>query len=466
MSHVTYIILLHFVAQACLADIPAKHHGGHIWHNSEKIRPHMTTKARRFPSIGLTSSGSHRWANRPSPITRAQSIKNPKSLEIPKAEARRVLQASPNTNFLEKRNAELLRTRATLEARIGDLERVASIDKMVNMQTISSTKANGQKGLTLTRNFRLTDSPDDLNDIEESEWCDILDDGTPDPLCKEETAKEFLVALRSRASWLVGLLLVQSFSGIVLADYKTLIQTHPSIILFLTMVIGSGGNAGNQAAVRIIRGKATGSLTDRTQWQFLQREFKMAAAIGVIMAFVGFARVAAFDTAPQDTAAITISLLLVVCTSIGLGAVLPILFDRVGIDATHASTTIQVVMDILGVLIVCAISQAIFGSEQLSSAVVPSSNGIAALPIQRADLDFTTLGTTNDDHKAVNRAKEPLGISGNQTTATRLWERICMFLKSSPFRKNFIVASTLTHVPQYMELHCLRSPHRQRVRIR
>ena len=43
-----------------------------------------------------------------------------------------------------------------------------------------------------------------------------------------------------------------------------------------------------------------------------------------------------------------------------LGAALPLMLDRLRIDAAHASTTIQVVMDISGVLIVCAISQAIF----------------------------------------------------------------------------------------------------------
>ena len=77
---------------------------------------------------------------------------------------------------------------------------------------------------------------------------------------------------------------------------------------------------------------------------------------------VGFVRVAAFGTAPLDTLAITASLLVISFSSVVLGAALPLLLERLAIDAAHASTTIQVVMDISGVLIVCAISQAIFSS--------------------------------------------------------------------------------------------------------
>ena len=223
---------------------------------------------------------------------------------------------------------------------------------------------NGWKGVTLPsmQQRRPSMAPDDLDDVEEGEWCEVLEDGSPDALCADEEPGEFLVALRSRVTWLVGLLALQSMSSLILSDYEGLIQAHPSIVFFLTMLVGAGGNAGNQAAVRIIRGLAVGSITPRTQWQFLRRELKMALAIGAIVTGVGFVRVAAFGTAPLDTLAITASLLVISFSSVVLGAALPLLLERLAIDAAHASTTIQVVMDISGVLIVCAISQAIFSS--------------------------------------------------------------------------------------------------------
>ena len=68
--------------------------------------------------------------------------------------------------------------------------------------------------------------------------------------CPVEPTVSFGEALRDRAYWLVGLLLMQSFSGIILSRNEALLADHPVIIYFLTMLVGAGGNAGNQASVR------------------------------------------------------------------------------------------------------------------------------------------------------------------------------------------------------------------------
>jgi cation transporter-like permease len=44
--------------------------------------------------------------------------------------------------------------------------------------------------------------------------------------------------------------MLQSFSGIILSRNEALLADHPVIIYFLTMLVGAGGNAGNQASVR------------------------------------------------------------------------------------------------------------------------------------------------------------------------------------------------------------------------
>mmetsp|Transcript_34393 Transcript_34393/g.68323 ORF Transcript_34393/g.68323 Transcript_34393/m.68323 type:complete len:307 (+) Transcript_34393:30-950(+) len=196
-------------------------------------------------------------------------------------------------------------------------------------------------------------APDVLDDQEDGEWCDVLDEGQSS--CEAESAESFGVALRSRSTWLVGLLVVQSLSSFILNDNEALIKNHPSIVFFLTMLVGAGGNAGNQAAVRIIRAIATDSLTPGTQWQFMRREFTMALAISAILTVFGFIRVIVFNTPLQETVAITVSLSIITFISIVTGAALPILFQKGGVDPAHASTSIQVLMDIGGVLIVCAV---------------------------------------------------------------------------------------------------------------
>ena len=174
--------------------------------------------------------------------------------------------------------------------------------------------------------------------------------------CPIEPDVSFGDALRDRAYWLCGLLAMQSLSGFILARNEVLLQNHPVIIYFLTMLVGAGGNAGNQASVRVIRGLALGTLNESTQRQFLNREFKMALCLCGLLSTAGFIRAAAFRTPLPETVAITASLALIVFSSIGLGAVLPLVLQKLRVDPAHSSTTIQVIMDILGVVMTVFVS--------------------------------------------------------------------------------------------------------------
>lgn len=190
------------------------------------------------------------------------------------------------------------------------------------------------------------------------EECLIYDDDA----CPIEPDVSFQDALRDRAYWLVGLLALQSMSGFILARNEELLQTHPFIVYFLTMLVGAGGNAGNQASVRVIRGIALGTLNERTQKQFLNRELKMAISLSAILAFAGFIRAYIFRTPFAETVAVTTALALIVFSSICLGAILPLILKYLKIDPAHSSTTIQVIMDILGVVLTVLVSTTILDS--------------------------------------------------------------------------------------------------------
>ena len=173
----------------------------------------------------------------------------------------------------------------------------------------------------------------------------------------------FFDAFKSRATWLVGLLALQSCSGFILSRNELLLQDHPVIIYFLTMLVGAGGNAGNQASVRVIRGLALGTLNQETQLQFLSRELKMAFALSSILSLAGFVRAIVFQTPFPETMAVTLALSMIVFSSICLGAILPLLLQKLGVDPAHSSTTIQVVMDILGVVLTVLVSTMVLDSS-------------------------------------------------------------------------------------------------------
>ena len=176
--------------------------------------------------------------------------------------------------------------------------------------------------------------------------------------------------MKSRAIWLVGLLAFQSCSGFILARNEALLQDHPALVYFLTMLVGAGGNAGNQSAVRVIRGLALGTVNDDTRAAFVVRELKMAVGIALVMLVFGSLRLAASDVAPEDAFAIALALTIIVFLSVVAGAVLPLALDALRVDAAHASTTIQVVMDISGVLITTTVASALMIQTDIASKIV------------------------------------------------------------------------------------------------
>jgi Mg/Co/Ni transporter MgtE len=178
-----------------------------------------------------------------------------------------------------------------------------------------------------------------------------------------EPKQTFFDNLKERGVWLIGLLLVQSCSSFILAFNEKLLQNHPTVIYFLTMLVGSGGNCGNQASVKCIKGLAIGALKSKKSIiTFLIRELFMAIALSFLLGTVGFIRalLTSQQTSYQEIMGITGSLIVIVFFSIVIGSILPIILLAYSFDPAHASTSIQVIMDISGVLITCFVSSCIF----------------------------------------------------------------------------------------------------------
>ena len=170
--------------------------------------------------------------------------------------------------------------------------------------------------------------------------------------------------LKERVSVLTGLMVVQSLSGMILGRFEELIQKHVVVTLFLTMLVGAGGNAGNQSTVSVIRGLATGQVSRENALKVVLVESKMGVALGLVLAFVACARVLFTGGDLVSGMAIGSSVFCIVATSTLVGSALPILLHRNGIDAAHAGPAIQVVMDIAGVTITCLICASLFSLFQ------------------------------------------------------------------------------------------------------
>lgn len=173
----------------------------------------------------------------------------------------------------------------------------------------------------------------------------------------------FWKLIQQRSSWLIGLLLLQSTSSYIMSFYQATIQHHTFFTLFLGMLIGTGGNAGNQSATLVIRGIAMGEIDRKNALRVLFRELRVALALGGLLIIATFARVYMAEHNFMASLTMSVACFLIVLASISIGTLMPILFERFNIDPAHsAAPFIATVMDILGVFILCNVSYYLLGS--------------------------------------------------------------------------------------------------------
>ena len=173
----------------------------------------------------------------------------------------------------------------------------------------------------------------------------------------------FRVAV-TRLMWLSGLLMLQSISSFILEANRELIEEHIVLTLFLTMLVGAGGNSGAQAAVAVIRGIALKRVSRRNMHIVLLNELIVGVLLSSSLFFMGFGRVIITrgdffldPVAVREALTIGIALWLVVIFAVTIGAGLPLLFHfYLEIDSAHSGSSVQVIMDVLGVWILMQIA--------------------------------------------------------------------------------------------------------------
>ncbi|CAM9657854.1 unnamed protein product [Choristocarpus tenellus] len=169
----------------------------------------------------------------------------------------------------------------------------------------------------------------------------------------------------SRVGWLVSLLCLQSLSSVILQRYQRVIEKHIVIALFLTMLTGTAGNAGNQAScsAMVIRGLATGEINASNARQVVLREAKAAMCAALVLSGASFLRVLLTPGASiLATLAVSVAMGATVVGAVMFGTVAPILLDRFGVDPVNfASPALATLTDVSGVFILCSVASLMLG---------------------------------------------------------------------------------------------------------
>ena len=170
---------------------------------------------------------------------------------------------------------------------------------------------------------------------------------------------------KKRAPWLLILMLSATFTSAIISSFEAVLANVLILSSFIPMITGSGGNAGSQASVSVIRALSLGEIHFRSIFLVLWKEFRVSILCGITLAAANFVKLILFDLNGQENAfmiALVISLTLVgtIIMAKLVGSRLPLLASKVGFDpAVMANPLISTVCDSLSLLIYFGVAKLI-----------------------------------------------------------------------------------------------------------
>ena len=162
---------------------------------------------------------------------------------------------------------------------------------------------------------------------------------------------------KKRVPWLLVLMLSATFTSTIISAFDGMLASVIILSSFIPMITGSGGNAGSQASVSVIRALSLGEVEFKSMFKVLWKELRVAALCGLTLAAANFIKLMVFDLRGNDNAvviALVVSLTLVgtIIMAKIVGSSLPLLSSKIGLDpAVMANPLISTVCDSLSLLI-------------------------------------------------------------------------------------------------------------------
>ncbi len=169
---------------------------------------------------------------------------------------------------------------------------------------------------------------------------------------------------RSRIVWLLLLMISATFSSTILNRFEAALPAV--LILFVPMLMDTGGNSGGQSSVTIIRSISLGEITFADTMRVLWKEIRVGILCGISLGVVSFLKVLLVDKIIMGNEAVTLTVAFIVSAALCMtiiiakiiGCTLPLLAKKIGFDpAVMASPLITTIVDAISLLLYFAIAQ-------------------------------------------------------------------------------------------------------------
>jgi magnesium transporter len=158
--------------------------------------------------------------------------------------------------------------------------------------------------------------------------------------------------VRSRLTWLILLFVAETATGTVLRYFEDELAKVVALSFFVPLLIGTGGNAGSQTVSTVIRALALGEVRTLDVWRVVMREVTAGVLLGVLLGSIAFGRALLWGVGYELAFCVAITILVVCTWANSVGATIPIVAQRLGIDPTVISAPlITTLVDASGLFI-------------------------------------------------------------------------------------------------------------------
>jgi len=207
---------------------------------------------------------------------------------------------------------------------------------------------------------------DDVLDVAEEEATeDIHKIGGSEALEHPYMRVGFPEMIRKRAVWLILLFLGQLLTLNAMGFFADQIEAAIVLVMFVPLIISSGGNSGSQAATLVVRAMALEEVQMADWWRVMRREIGFGFVLGAILAGIGFLRIAVGEQFggfygeqwARIATAVGVSLICVVLWGVLIGSMLPFILRRLGADpATSSTPFVATIADVTGLIFYLSIA--------------------------------------------------------------------------------------------------------------
>jgi magnesium transporter len=169
-----------------------------------------------------------------------------------------------------------------------------------------------------------------------------------------------LHVVRKRIGWLLFLFVAGTLTSKVLHSFEDELAAVVALTFFVPLLIGTGGNAGAQTVMTVIRSLSLGEIGVKNAWRVALREATTGLLVGVMLGIVAFAQAYWVTRDFKLALTITVTVCAICVWSTAVGSIIPIAAHRVGVDpAVLSAPLITTLVDATGLLIYLTIAKLI-----------------------------------------------------------------------------------------------------------